>query len=93
MVKGPNSALMLQVGDIANAAVHREIEVQVETHGIAIRPVGYGNKLSLDGEGSSVFIEFRDGIPVVVVWDDINNEEPSHIITLRKAAESNRRDR
>jgi len=46
----------------------------------------------MDGQGSPVYIEFRHGIPTVIIWDDINNEEPSHVISLKDAAESTRRE-
>lgn len=80
---------VLDAGD-DDLVQYREIEVQIEDGGIAIRPVGYGDHTSLDGHGSPVFIEFRNGIPIVVIWDDINNEEPSHTISLKNVAESNR---
>jgi hypothetical protein len=78
--------------DAEGPVAHREIELQIEAGGIAIRPVGYGDKTSLDGQGSPVFVEFRNGIPVVVIWDDITEEEPSHVISLENATESNRRE-
>ena len=87
-----NSVMKLQIRDVNNSSEYRDIELEIESHGIAIRPAGYGDKLSLDGQGSPVFIEFRKGIPMLVVWDDINNEAPSHLISLEKAVESNRRE-
>jgi hypothetical protein len=84
------SVMKLQFHDTNGSSNHRYIELEIESHGIAIRPIGYGDKLNSNGKGSPVFIEFRNGIPMVLVWDDINNEEPSHIISLEKASESNR---
>lgn len=85
------SSMKLQIRDANGSHEYRAIELEIQSHGIAIRPVGYGDKLSPDGQGSPLLIEFRNGIPVLIVWDDINNEEPSHIISLQRAAESKRR--
>lgn len=68
---------------------YREIELQIEDWGLVVRPTGYGDNTSLGGCGCPLFVGFRKGIPVVTIWDDINNEEASHIISLEKAAESN----
>lgn len=94
MHKYPGPLLKVTVLDADDDALvqYRVIEVQIEDGGIAIRPLGYGDKTTLDRQGSPVFIEFRNGIPVVVIWDDINNEEPSHVISLKSAAESNYRE-
>lgn len=86
-----SSVMKLRVHNVDNSSEYSDIELEIESHGIAIRPVGYGDKVTPDGQGSPLFIEFRNGIPMIVIWDDINNEEPSHVISLEKAAESNRR--
>lgn len=86
---GPQLKVTVRDADDDALVPYREIEVQIEEGGIAIRPLGYGDKTSLDGQGSPVFIEFRKGIPFVIIWDDINNEEPNHVISLKSAAESN----
>jgi hypothetical protein len=86
------SLLKLQVSDAYDPDWYQELEIEIESHGIAIRPVGYGDCSSPNGQGSPVFIEFRNGVPTLVVWDDINREGPSHIISLGNAAEPNRRE-
>ena len=70
----------------------KNIRVRVNTDGIFVTPEGYGDYWSTDGEGSPVLVEFAEGVPRVVVWDDINVEDNSHIINLDKAAESNREE-
>jgi hypothetical protein len=60
----------------------RNIEIKVE---------GYGDPNSVDGEGSPILIEYADGKLRVVVWPDINVEEPI-IIELDGAKESNRKE-
>jgi hypothetical protein len=87
------SLLKLQVRDASAPVGNRELVIEIESHGIAIRPIGYGDCYTLNGQGSPIFIEFRNGVPTVVVWDNINCEEPSHIISLENAAEPNRRER
>jgi len=42
--------------------------------------------------GGPVLVENREGIPYVVVWADVNEEEPTHVISLEGARESNRRN-
>lgn len=40
-----------------------------------------------------IYIEFVDGVPVVRLWADINDEDPTHEIEMRGAAETLRTDR
>lgn len=82
MQHSSGSQLRGTVYDADDPSVRREVELEIESHGIAIRPVGYGDYFSLDGQGAPIFIEFRNGVPAVVIWDDVNNEEPSHTINL-----------
>lgn len=84
------SLLKLRVRDAYAPVGNRELVIEVESHGIAIRPIGYGDCSSPNGQGSPILIEFRNGLPTLVVWDDINCEEPSHVISLENAAEPNR---
>ena len=56
-----------------------------------IRADGYSDHLSQDGHGQQVLIENRHGVPHVIIWADINDEEPTHIVSLAGAAESERR--
>jgi len=60
--------------------------------GIDISPVGYGNKTSEDGYGVPIFIETTEEGLRLVVWADINNEEPTHIINLEGARDSARKN-
>jgi hypothetical protein len=39
-----------------------------------------------------VRVEIRDGKPTLIVWSDIFEEEPTHIISLAHALESNREE-
>ena len=68
-----------------------EIEVNILSEGgqIWIQPEGYGEKCAMDGEGFPVGIEIWKGKLRLIVFNDINTEEPQ-IIDLEKARESRR---
>jgi hypothetical protein len=70
----------------------KKVRIKVGLDGVVIVPEGYGDYCSADGEGAPVMIEFAEGNPRVVVWDNINNEDASHIIDLSEAAEKNREE-
>lgn len=40
--------------------------------------------------GPPVVIENRNGVPYVIVWADLNDEEPTHVISLDGAHERHR---
>jgi hypothetical protein len=52
------------------------VRVQYEDGKIWIRPKGYGDCCSADGDGTPILIELFDGNFRVVVWEDINEEDP-----------------
>ena len=56
-----------------------------------IRPQGYGEKCTTDGEGSPVGMEIWQNRLRLIVFDDINREDP-RIIDLENAKESHRID-
>jgi hypothetical protein len=66
-----------------------EIKVKVLSEGgqIWIQPKGYGEKCAMDDEGWPVGIEIWQGRLRLIVFDDINREDPQ-IIDLEKAKES-----
>ena len=72
---------------------HVEIKVNILSEGgqIWIQPQGYGEKCSADGEGYPIGIEIWQGRLRLIVFDDINREDPQ-IIDLEKAKESHRLD-
>lgn len=55
---------------------------------IEIRPSGYGDCSSQNGSGCPVIVESWDGDLRLVVWGDINKEDPTNIISLAGAQES-----
>src|SRR3989339_692190 len=68
-----------------------KIKVNILSEGgkIWIQPEGYGEKCSADGEGFPIGIEIWEGRLRLVIFDDINREEPQ-IIDLEKAKETSR---
>ncbi len=56
-----------------------------------IRPSGYGDACSEDGQGFPIALELWQGRLRLVVFDDINNEEPQ-IIDLENAREDHHSD-
>lgn len=60
-------------------------------HGIGVYPEGHGDHTSDEGQGTPVFLELFRGELRVIIWGDINREEPTHIIPL-SAAREDRRD-
>jgi hypothetical protein len=52
---------------------------------------GYGDAHSEDGHGWPVCVELYENELRVVVWSDIDKQDPTHIIPLTKAKESLRR--
>lgn len=51
---------------------------------------GYGEQGATEGHGSPVVLEFYEGKLRCLVFDNINSEEPSHVIDLEGAHESKR---
>jgi len=80
--------------DNGQGRVCPEIEVEIETSkdGILIRPKGYGDHCTENGHGYPVLIELCNGYPRVVVWSNINQEDPTHILSLEQAQESCRKE-
>ena len=74
---------------------NKEITVIVSQDGntglLEICPVGYGDDLSVDGEGCPVLLDLFDGKLKLHVWSDINKEDPTHQINLEGALETNRK--
>ena len=63
---------------------------QANKFDFCIRPHGYGDKTSADGHGYPVIMEYYNGKLRLLVWADINKEDPTHVIDLEGARESNR---
>jgi hypothetical protein len=69
-----------------------EISAEVINEGIAIRHTGeLGTTSCYDGDYPPIIVEWWDGVPRIVIWGDINDQDPTHIIDMSKALESARK--
>lgn len=68
---------------------HRTLPIRIEYResGINICPFGYSDATSEPGFGAPIFLELYQGELRLVVWSDINCEEPTHVISLDGAKE------
>jgi hypothetical protein len=62
--------------------------IEIRDDNIVIAFDGFGDCCSDKGKGFPVLIENKEGTPHVVVWGDINHEDPTNVISLEDAAES-----
>jgi len=58
---------------------------------IYIKFKGYGDCSSKDGYGEPIVIDYFNDTLKVLVWSDINKEDPTFSINLEGAKESNRK--
>jgi hypothetical protein len=58
---------------------------------VVIGADGYGEKNGTPDSGGPVVIELYEGQLRVIVWGDINSEDPTHIIPLDGALETARK--
>jgi hypothetical protein len=65
------------------------LEIDIYDDGIDIGFAGYST--ACVPESAVVYIEMRNGIPFVLIWADINQEDPTHTISLENAKESMRK--
>ena len=68
------------------------IQINYRETGINIRPQGYGDTGSEPGFGAPIYLEVYRGELRLIVWSDINHEEPTHVISLEAAREERRND-
>ncbi len=81
--------ILRDVAETHSGVAVGSVAVEKDMLGLLIKIRGYGDHDSQDGEGSPIFLEVHEGKLRLLVWDDINQEEP-RIIPLHRALESNR---
>ncbi len=59
---------------------------------ICINIEGYGDALSIENQGQPVVVDLFDNKLQVIVWGDINQEDPTHKIDLEGAREIFRKE-
>lgn len=62
--------------------------IEYGDNSILIRPEGFGDCSSKNGHGWPIVIEYYEKDVRVLVWGDINQSDPTHIISLAGAKES-----
>ena len=72
-----------------NQARSLTVRVTADTSTISIFPEGYGDFGSADGHGCPVFLELYEGRLRLIVFADINEQDPT-IIDLEGAREDRR---
>jgi hypothetical protein len=68
------------------------VEAVATGFGLEIFAEGYGCCGMAPGHGSIVFLELYDGKLWLRVWTDINNEDPTYVIDMSGALETNRNE-
>ena len=63
-------------------------KIKIGPSGIEIGFEGYGEATAAIGQGFPIYIELVGSQPRVLVWSDINQEDPTHNISLIEAMES-----
>jgi hypothetical protein len=66
------------------------IDIEQKHRSLSISPRDYGDKTSQDGNGTPIMLEVYKGKLRLLVWDDINQEDPSHVIDMEGARETER---
>ena len=68
------------------------VKVKFQSGGsIELRGPGYGNFNMPPGHAGPLYIELADDSLRAVIWSNINEEDPTHVIDLEGARESNRK--
>lgn len=86
--------ITVKLSDAVDQSMKRDLEVDIyiDEMGIYIRPHGTSDCFSAKDEGAPIMIEVSDGEPRILVWEDINQEDPTHKISLEKAKEKWRKN-
>lgn len=76
--------------DPENHTLSLRVEMSSGDNLLAIGADGYGEKASVNGHGWPIVVEYHEGKFRLLVWSDINDEEPTYKIDMSEAKESNR---
>lgn len=86
-------ALQVAIADAAGQSIDRlHVRLEPSERGIDVYFEGYGTADMQDGYGAPMWIELSQGHPRVLLWGDINEEDPTHDISLARARESLRQE-
>lgn len=82
--------IAVELTDSGDGESRLQCRVHVSPSGIYVSFDGYGENQATEGQGQPVGIELYHGVPRVLLYLDINSEEPE-IIPLHGAKEDRRR--
>ena len=74
-----------------NETLKVEVRVCDSMGGLEVFIEGYGTNGCKAGHGAPFALDFHDGELRLLVWADINDEDPTHTIDLSEARETNRK--
>jgi hypothetical protein len=82
--------------DTLNDPGRADLELHLRLRGaneplLVIGAEGYGEMTAQDGHGFPIVIEYHERQFRILVWGDINQEDPTHVISLEGAREDARR--
>ena len=89
---GDNFKFTGALRDQSGAPGEMELTAELKGGQLVISLEGLGDKGTAPGYGAPVLVEIWEGEPRVIVWSDINQEDPTHTIGLAGAAETCRAD-
>lgn len=75
-----------------NISGKRTVTIDCYPGGIEVFPEGCGVFTSEPHTGAPIYLEHYEGKFQLLVWADINQEDPTHIIDLSGARESEREE-
>jgi hypothetical protein len=81
---------VVHLADLNRQSENLRVEIESSETMLLIKPEGYGDFSSNDGDGAPIALELVDGNLHLIVWDNINQEDPTDMIGLMNAKESNR---
>lgn len=85
-----NTQLVLVDHGGGDRTVAVEVEDECNGAGLVIRPSGYGCYGCADGTTGPIYMEVHEGRLRLIVWANINEEDPTHVIDLEAAREDRR---
>ena len=83
--------LFFEIPDVYDL-VPRKAFIEIGPGSFQIGFDGYGECDAEPGFGTPIVIEYRNGTPFVVIYEDINDPEYTQVISLENAAESKRKE-
>jgi hypothetical protein len=85
-IENARTVVFVSLKDTMGRTDSIKIQIGIEKHGIGllIHPDGTG---TFDGPYAPILLEQHEGTLLLIVWSDINEQEPTHLIDLSTANE------